>query len=222
MPSPPASGVVPPRPNPRPLLFSHKGDKDQAYALIGWSTFGGTGRIRDRRALALAANIFEVRLFERLREEEGATYSPSASANSSESFPAWGIFVAAAEIRPESSATFFRIAREIVADLATRPVAPDEFARAQNPVTSGIARQIKTNGYWLSVLEKWTTEPALIEQTRSHLSDYKGMTPEDVRAAVAAHVADEGDWSMLVVPEKAAEDLAKTQKPAAKAERGGN
>jgi zinc protease len=219
--APAAAAVVPPRPNPRPLLFSHKGDKDQAYALIGWSTFGGTGRIRDRRALALAANIFQVRLFDRLRAEEGATYSPSASANSSESFPAWGIFVAAAEIRPESSATFFRIAREIVADLATRPVAPDEFARAQNPVTSGLARQVKTNGYWLSALEKWTTEPVLIEQTRRHLSDYKGMTPEDVRAAVAAHVAEEGDWSMLVVPE-AAEDLAKTQQPAAKAERGGH
>ena len=220
--APAAAAVVPPRPNPRPLLFSHKGDKDQAYALIGWSTFGGTGRIRERRALALAANIFQVRLFDRLREEEGATYSPSASANSSESFPAWGIFVAAAEIRPESSATFFRIAREIVADLATRPVAPDEFARAQNPVTSGLGRQVKTNGYWLSALEKWTTEPVLIEHARSHLSDYKGMTPADVRAAVAAHVAEKGDWSMLVVPENAPGDLAKTQQPAAKAERSGD
>jgi zinc protease len=217
----PAAAVLPPRPNPKPLLFSHKGDKDQAYALIGWSTFGGTGRIRERRALALAANIFQARLFDRLREEEGATYSPSASANSSESFPAWGIFVAAAEIRPESSATFFRIAREIVADLAARPVAPDEFARAQNPVTSGLARQVKTNGYWVSAVEKWTTEPVLIEHTRSHLSDYKGMTPEAVRAAVAAYVAEEGDWSMLVMPE-AAEDLAKSQKPAAKAEHGGH
>lgn len=219
---PAAAAVAPPRPDPRPLLFSHNGDKDQAYALIGWSTFGGTGRIRERRALALAANIFQARLFDRLREEEGATYSPSASANSSESFPAWGIFVAAAEIRPESSATFFRIAREIVTDLATRPVAPDEFARAQNPVTSGLTRQIKTNGYWLSALEKWTTEPVLIEHTRRHLSDYKGMTPEDVRAAVAAHVAEEGDWSMLVLPEKAPEDLAKTQQPETKAGRGGH
>ncbi|MDB5699737.1 MAG: insulinase family protein [Alphaproteobacteria bacterium] len=201
---PPPAVTVPPRPNPKPILFSHEGDKDQAYALIGWSTFGGTARIRDRRALALAANIFQARLFDRLREEEGATYSPGANASSSESFPAWGIFVAAAEIRPESSATFFRIARELVADLAKRPVSADEFARAQNPVTSGLSRQVKTNGYWVSALEKWTTEPVLIEQTRRHISDYKGMTPEDVRAAVAAYVADEGDWSMLVLPEKAA------------------
>jgi hypothetical protein len=26
------------------------------------------------------------------------------------------------------------------------------------------------------------------------------MTPEEVRKAMAAHVADEGDWSMLVLP----------------------
>jgi hypothetical protein len=32
------------------------------------------------------------------------------------------------------------------------------------------------------------------------------MTAEQVRAAVAAHVADEGDWSMLVLPEKVGAD----------------
>ena len=57
-----------------------------------------------------------------------------------------------------------------------------------------------TNGYWLSALENWTTEPELIEQTRNFLADYRNMTAEDVRRAVAAHVADAGDWSMLVLP----------------------
>jgi zinc protease len=199
----PATEVVPPRPNPEPVRFTHRGDKDQAFALIGWSTFGGTGEIRDRRALSAAAEILGQRLFERLREEEGATYSPGASATSSRNFPSWGVFTVSAEIKPDAVDTFFRIAREEVAKLAAKPVAADEFDRARNPIVSGIERRLKTNGYWLSAMESWTTRPELIEQTRSYLSDYKALTAEDVRRAVAAHVTDEGDWSMLVLPDKA-------------------
>jgi hypothetical protein len=35
---------------------------------------------------------------------------------------------------------------------------------------------------------------------RSYLADYRGLTAEDVRRAVAAHVAEAGDWSMIVLP----------------------
>lgn len=196
--------VAPPRPSPEPQIFTHKGDPNQAQAIIGWTTFGGLDQMKDRRALSMAANIFQVRLFDRLREEEGATYSPAASAGSSDLFPDWGIFYASAEIRPESADTFFRIAREIVADLAAKPVEPDEFARAQNPIVSGIERRLATNAYWLQALEGWTKDKRLIDQTRSFLPAYKAMTAEDIRAAVAAHVAEEGDWSMLVLPEQKA------------------
>lgn len=201
--SPVAGNVRPPQPSPDPVVFTHQGDPNQAFAAIGWTTFGGTERQKEKRALALAANMVQVRLFERLREIEGATYSPSASAGGSDTFADWGVFSAAAEVRPESIATFFRIAREIVADLAANPARPDEFERALNPALSGIERRLKTNGYWLSTLENWTRNPALIEQTRSFLSDYRGMKATDVQAAMARHVADSGDWSLTVLPAKA-------------------
>ena len=198
-----AHDVRPPQPSPTPKVFTHTGDKDQAYAVIGWNTFGGTDRIRERRALSMAANMFQVRLFERLREQEGASYSPNAVSTTSEKLPGWGIFYAASELKPESAATFFRIAREIVADLAAKPAAADEFERAQNPIVSGIGRRLKTNAYWTTEMEGWSRDPALMQRTRTFLSDYKGLTAEEVRAAVARHVADAGDWSMLVLPDKA-------------------
>jgi zinc protease len=191
-----------PDPSPTPRVFTHQGDPNQAYAAIGWTTFGGPDRVFERRALSLAANMLQVRLFDRLREAEGASYSPSAASASSEDLPDWGIFYAAAEIRPESADTFFRIAREIVADLAVKPAQPDEFERAQNPVLTGIDRRLKSNAYWLSAIEDWAREPVKVELTRSFLADYKRMTAEDVRRAVAAYVADAGDWSMLVLPAK--------------------
>jgi zinc protease len=194
--------VRPPAPNPEPLSFTHEGAPDQAYAAIGWSTAGASAPIGDRRALALAANLFRVRLFERLREAEGATYSPSGGHVASDAFPAWGIFYAGAELRPASTDAFFRAAREIVADLAARPVAADEFARAQNPVISGIERRLATNDYWSSVLGDFAIRPEAVAEVRAYLADYRAMTPERVRAAVAAYVADVGDWSMLVLPSR--------------------
>lgn len=194
--------VRPPAPSPMPTRFTHNGDKDQAFAAIGWTTFGGMEHTREKRALSLAANMMQTRLFEQLREVEGASYSPSAIATSAERFPGWGIVFAASELRPESTDTFFRIAREVVADLAARPAAPDEFARARNPVVSGIERRLKTNAYWLGALENWSREPEQIEQTRTYASDYAQLTAEEVRAAVARYVTDAGDWSMLVLPAK--------------------
>jgi len=206
--APGAGTLNPPAPDPRPHRFTHEGDPNQAYSLIGWSTLGGEDNILPRRALALAANMFETRLFDRLREQEGATYAPDAAHLSADDFPAWGVFYAAAEIRPTSVDTFFRIAREIVADLAAHPVLPDEFARALNPVLSGIERRIATNAYWLDALENWDRDPRAIANVRSYLADYRALTPEDVRRAVATWVTDQGDWSMLVLPARGATTAA--------------
>jgi zinc protease len=205
---PGAASLSPPAADPQPRRFTHQGDPDQAYALIGWSTIGGEENIRPRRALALAANMFETRLFNRLREEEGATYAPDAAHLAADTFPEWGVFYAAAEIRPASVDTFFRIAREIVADLAARPAAADEFARALNPVLAGIERRLATNSYWVDALEDWDRDPRAIENVRTYLADYRALTPEDVRRAIATWVTDRGDWSMLVVPARGAATAA--------------
>ena len=206
--APGAETLNPPAADPQPRRFTHQGDPDQAYAVIGWSTIGGEDNIRPRRALALAANMFETRLFDRLREQEGATYAPNGVHLAADAFARWGIFYAAAEVRPASVDTFFRIAREIVADLAARPARADEFERALNPVISGIERRIATNGYWLGALEDWDRDPRAIESVRSYLADYRALTPEDVRHAVATYVTDQGDWSMLVLPARAAPTAA--------------
>jgi zinc protease len=189
-----------PAPAAAPLTFSHKGDPNQALAVIGWTTGGSAVPVRERRALSVAARILRERLFEQLRQAEGASYSPTGSASGSDTFPDWGVFLAIAELKPESAPTFFRIGRQIVAELAARPVAAEEFTRAINPVLSAIERARTTNAYWVGTMEGWSRRPELIEQTRSYVHDYESMTREEVQAAMAKLVAARGDWSMLVLP----------------------
>jgi zinc protease len=203
---PPAASlrVRPPRGSKEPIRFTHQGDPTQAYAALGWTTFGGPGHRRERRALSVAANLAGARLLERLRDSEGASYSPAATVQSSFDFPDWGLFFAGSEIRPERADLFFRLGREIVADLAARPASADEWQRAINPVVTGIERRLKTNAYWAGTMEDWSREPWLIDYTRTYLSDYRSLTPEEVRRAMAKWVADEGDWSILILPAKTA------------------
>lgn len=207
-PAPPASlKVRPPSASNEPARFTHQGDSTQAYAALGWTTFGGPEHRRERRALSVAANLAQARLLERLRDSEGASYSPAATVQSSFDFPDWGLFFAGSEIRPERADLFFRLAREIVADLAARPASADEWQRAINPVVSGIERRLKTNAYWAGALEDWSREPWLIDYTRTYLADYRSLTAEEVRAAVAKYVTDDGDWSILVLPAKTANSV---------------
>jgi zinc protease len=194
--------VRPPKPSKEPVRFTHQGDSAQAYAALGWNTFGGTERRRERRALSVAANLAQARLMERLRDSEGASYSPSASVQSSFEFEDWGVFVAGSEIRPERADLFFRLAREIVADLAATPASADEWQRAINPVVTGIERRVRTNAYWAGTMEGWSSEPWLIDYARTYLADYKSLTPGEVQQATKKWIADEGDWSILVLPAK--------------------
>jgi zinc protease len=205
LPPPPASlAVRPPAASTAPIRFTHQGDSGQAYAALGWNTFGGPERRRERRALSLAANLAQARLIERLRDSEGASYSPAATVQSSHLFPEWGLLFAGSEIRPERADLFFRLAREIVADLAAKPASADEWERAINPVVTGIERRVKTNAYWAGTMEDWSRRPYLIDYTRTYLADYRNLTPAEVRRAVAKWVADEGDWSILVLPARTA------------------
>jgi zinc protease len=206
---PPAASlkVRPPGASKAPIRFTHQGDPNQAYAALGWTTFGGTEGRRERRALGLAANIAQARLMERLRDSEGASYSPSATVQTSFQFKDWGFFFAGSEIRPERADLFFRLAREIVAELAAKPASADEWQRAIAPVVTGIERRLKTNAYWAGAMEDWSRESYLIEHARTYLADYKSLTPEEVRSAVAKWVADEGDWSILILPAKTADGV---------------
>jgi predicted Zn-dependent peptidase len=101
--------------------------------------------------------------------------------------------------------------------MAANPVPADEFARAQNPVVSGIERRLATNSYWVGTLSDFAWRPAAIAEARAYLTDYRGLTAEDVRAAMARWVTDQGDWSMVVEPSAAARGRAAAPAPPAPA-----
>jgi len=190
--------------NAEPVRLTHGGRADQGLAYIGWPTTGFYTDQRQARALTALADVFQLRLIQKIREEQGTTYSPGSGHNPSEIFPDYGAFFARIEARPEALAGFLRDAGGIVADLRDRPIGADEMARAMRPRLESLQRQRNDNGWWLSELAGIQTDPRVAQSITRQLADYQSLTPADLQRVARQFLLPERDFKILVVPREGA------------------
>ncbi len=183
-----------------PVVRTHEGARDRAVAVIAWPTGGGLGHIDDSRRLEILANIFSDRLFDRLRSEAGASYSPNVSNDWPIGSPSGGRMVAIGQVAPDNLPLFFKLAREIAADLVAHPVSDDELKRTIGPMTQLILRQSTGNQFWMNQLSGATFDPARIQAVRTVYQDVASVTAADLQATAAKYLKPENDWTMEVVP----------------------
>ncbi len=197
--SPQASG---PKPTATALLRTHKGPKDQAAAVLAWPTSGGVAETLEGRRLELLAQIFGDRMFDQLREAEGASYSPVVDSNWPTGFSSGGNFAVIAQLKPEGVARFFTISQDIAASLATKPVTSDEMARAVTPMKERIARASTGSSFWLRNLEGASFDPQRITALKSILSDLSRITPADLQESARKWFKPDQAFKLTVLPEK--------------------
>lgn len=202
--SPEVEARVPTFPNANagaPMVLTHRGDADQAAAVIAWPTGGGTERLRESRQLDILAELFNNRLMNALREKLGASYSPHAVSQWPADLPQGGIIMALAQLRPADVPVFFAEAERIALDLASNPPTDDEIARAVQPLSQLYSRAATSNMFWLMQLEGASTDPRRIELLRSLLSDYSHTTPEIMQLLARRYFAARPGWQLAVIPE---------------------
>ena len=188
----------------QPVVLTHGGQDNQAAAVIAWPTGGGTANIADARRLDILASIFTDRLFEQLRGREGASYSPNVQSDWPVGNPGGGRFVAMGKVAPANLPLFFRLAREIAADLVVRPVSDDELQRVLVPTREAILRASTGNTFWLQRLEGATYDPTRLTALRGILSDIQSTTAADLQAVAARYLRPDTDWTLEVVPRNGA------------------
>ncbi|WP_185829170.1 M16 family metallopeptidase [Sphingomonas ginkgonis] len=197
-----AHGPDPLFPKPGEVTLTHQGRKDQAAALVAWPTVGFYGNSRDARTLNLLAEIIQLRLTQKVREEQGIAYSPSASHAPSEVWDRYGVFSAAIEAPPATLAGFVDTVRGIVTDLRTRPVEADELQRAQKPLLEGVARTRLTNAYWLTNLAGAADDPRVLPKIDSQVAGYRSITPAMLQAAAQTYLDTGRAFVIKAVPAK--------------------
>lgn len=187
--------------NDAPFQMHHGGPADQAAAVIAWPTGGGIADIRESYTLEVLTAIFSDRLFDQLRQAEGASYSPNVSSNWPTRMDGGGYVVAASALKPESIDTFYRLANAIAADLAAKPVEADELQRALGPITQFVARSSTGNAFWLERLSGASWDRRRADVILSLRADLQRITPEVVQAAAKRWLVPAKSWSAVVLPE---------------------
>jgi zinc protease len=190
------------KPNRKPLILTHRGDADQAAAVVAWPTGGGYDGTVESRKLDVLTAIFNDRLFNQLREGEGASYSPNVGSQWPEAFAGGGSISAISQLPPEKVDRFFMIIKGIATDLVTKPVTDDELTRAVVPIRQSIARAATGNQFWMRQLSGSSAEKRKIAMVESLAVDFSRMTPAELQATAKRWLKPKRIFTMVVLPEK--------------------
>jgi zinc protease len=195
--------IVPPRfpaGTPTPVRLTHSGRADQGLAQIAWPTMGQYRDSAGSRALSVLTSVFRLRLTERIREEQGATYSPVASQVTSPYFDDFGFMFGRIEAPPELLERFLADAADIARDLAENPISEDELERARRPMVEGVRRSRNSNGYWQYALARIQEDARVAEAIRTEQNDYEQITPESLRETARRFLRPDAAWKLMIEP----------------------
>jgi zinc protease len=182
-------------------VLRHAGRADQGVAVIAWQT---TDVYADSESAArrMVTDILQSRLMDELRVRDGATYSPSATASASRTFPGYGYIAAYAEIPPEKTQLFYDTVKQVTADLRDNGPTADEFERARKPNLEVLAKSEETNGYWAGSLAGVQTDERRLKLIRDAKPGLENVTPADVQRVAKKYLTEERAWRLVVAPKQ--------------------
>ncbi len=190
-----------PAANAQPLVLTHRGDANQAAAVVSWPTGGGMAGVSESRQLEILSQLFTNRLLDRMREKLGASYAPQVANSWPLDLDSGGSISAFAQIQPAATPAFFAAAQEIAADLIARPPSADELTRVIEPLRQQITRATTSSAFFMNQLDGATSEPARFDAVRTILTDFTQTTPEAMQALARKYLDPQKSWRLAVVPE---------------------
>ncbi|QQN74498.1 pitrilysin family protein [Croceicoccus sp. YJ47] len=187
-----------------PIVLTHRGDANQAAAIIAWPTGGGRDRVRLSRQVEILSQLFNNRLFDAMRERLGASYAPNVASRWPLDREDGGMIIAMAQLQPKDVPAFYDVANGIAADLVANPPGAEEIARVTEPLRQLISRSSSGNGFWLNQLGGAARDPRRFDQVRSILDDYSRTTPETMQKLAQMFLGGEDTVRISVLPEEQA------------------
>ncbi len=182
-------------------VLNHRGDKNQAAAVIAWPSGAGVQRLRESRQLEILIQVFNNRLLEAMRERAGASYAPQILSNWPTDLESGGTITALAQLQPQDVPVFFSEADKIARDLVNTPPTTEELDRVTEPLRQLFSRASTGNTFWLYQLEGATTDRRRIALLPSLLNDYSQTTPQVMQVLAERYFGGQPGWRLAVIPE---------------------
>jgi zinc protease len=184
-------------------VLTHKGEPDQALLHWIWPTTDDSDLTETLR-LDLLARIVRLELTDRLREELGQAYSPSAGAVNSHHYRGYGTFAITSSVAASEAAATRAAVTALVAELRAGPVDADLVERARKPFLEEYANLLKDIGGWLGLAARAQSEPARIDRHFAVPAVMAGISPEDLHRTALRYLDPDAAVAFVVVPEAAA------------------
>ncbi|HTO02209.1 MAG TPA: insulinase family protein, partial [Opitutus sp.] len=162
--------------------FNFQGEAKRTGLQILWPLEGCSDARRSRQAEVMNS-ILNSRLYEKVREDLGAAYSPSVTFWKSDVDPNDGYLIAYISVKPRQAKRITELMLEIADSFSREGATADEFERAIAPILARAATEQKENGYWLwHVIPRAQTHPEVLQWPLTRLRDLEAMTVNDINA----------------------------------------
>ncbi|MEJ5975513.1 insulinase family protein [Novosphingobium sp. PS1R-30] len=186
--------------NEKPRVIRHTGPKDQALLRLTWPTRDDSDPVQSL-TLELLERIVRIELTDTLREKLGKAYSPSAASTLSRFWKDYGVFGIAASVDVHEVPATRAAILDTIAELRAAPVSDDILQRARAPMIEAIQNGLKSNGGWLSLVDRAQTEPAEIDRYLQAEARLQMLTTADIQAMVLRYLDPKDEIEVLVLPE---------------------
>ena len=184
-----------------PVLLYHRGDQNQAAALIAWPTSGGIANVRESRQLEILSQVLQGRILDAMREKLGQAYSPQVANDWPVDLDSGGMVFALSQMQPKAVPVFFAAADEIAADLIAKPVSQDELDRVTEPLKQQLTRASTSSAFFMFLLEGATSDPARFDTVRGMMADYTETTPAAMQALARKYLTRSTSWRLAILPQ---------------------
>ncbi|MFL0357143.1 M16 family metallopeptidase [Erythrobacter sp. GH1-10] len=180
-------------------VIEHEGEADQAQVRMIWPTTDDEDFAEALR-LAILARFVRLELTERVREELGQAYSPSASSSTSSVYEGYGTFRILASVDVGQVETVRGAILDLVEDLRSAPVDPDVLERARKPLLESYDNALKSNGGWMSLAVRAQSEPERLDRWFAAPDLLTAITPDDIREEALQYLDPAAAVEVHVVP----------------------
>ncbi len=185
--------------------FTFTSDNSRAVAVVCWPTDDGADVARARR-LSVLSDVLADRLRVKVREELGSTYTPMCNSFTSDVFPGYGFVGAQVMVDSKELPTIGALIAAIGGELASGPISDDEFERAMKPILSGVQESVRSNDYWLNVLNNCQRRPELLEYARSRTADNAAIKKSEIELLAKQYLSTDRATIISAKPEANGKD----------------
>jgi zinc protease len=180
--------------------FTFESRDPKAYAAVYWPTTDFSHTTEVRRLFVLAKAL-EGRILQRIRVQEGLSYTAQSANQPSIAFPGYGVLYALVDATPDSARELTRQIRDSAARIAREGITEDELERARNPVVSALKKLLADNNYLLSAIVSGSQEqPQRLIRATTSLAELQALTAADLNEVARKYLQPGDALTVVVVP----------------------